>query len=59
MVSKDLPSSAMATATTPRTKYKLAEGVEPEEVARLLRAEDIGTYHRILGEWSSSAWKPN
>ena len=32
------------------TKYMLTEGVEPEEVARLLRAEDIGIYHRMLDQ---------
>jgi hypothetical protein len=48
MMTKGLPSLAMAAARTDLTKYRLKEGVEPEDVLRLLRAEDIGIYRRVL-----------
>jgi hypothetical protein len=47
MTIKGLPSPAMAAATPRLTRYGLKEGVEPEEVARLLRAEDIGICRRM------------
>jgi hypothetical protein len=50
MVTKGLPSTAMAAAPPRPTKYVLKEGVEPEEVTRLLRAEDIGVYRRMLDQ---------
>jgi hypothetical protein len=37
----------MAAATPRPTKIHAEEGVEPEEVARLLRAEDIGICRRM------------
>ena len=43
-----LPSPAMAAATPRPTKYMLKEGVEPEDVLRLLRGEEIGIYRRVL-----------
>ena len=49
-MNKGLPSPATVAATPRRTKYVLKEGVEPEEVAHLLRAEDIGIYRRILDQ---------
>jgi hypothetical protein len=45
---KGSPSPAMAAARRDLTKYRLKEGVEPEDVLRLLRAEDIGIYRRVL-----------
>ncbi len=60
MITKGLPSPATAAARRDLTKYMLKEGVEPEEVARLLRAEDIGIYRRMLDELvTSSAWMPS
>ena len=48
MMTKGLPSQTIAAATPRPTKYMLKEGVEPEDVLRLLRAEEVGIYRRVL-----------